>query len=123
MEEQHKTKGPASQVWQAGIICYDLLATTGPPMTADRKKRVNLEADINLEIDPGLILPKGIYPAIETQLPVSAFSGLTAWTAPEYSLVLNEEQIAEMGGDPTSHGITEEFDVTNFVLTHRLKLV
>jgi hypothetical protein len=92
-------------------------------MTADRKKRVNLEADGNLEIDPGLILPKGIYPGIETQLPVPAFSGLTAWTAPEYSLVLNEEQIAKMGGDPTSHGITEEFDVTDFVLTHRLKLV
>jgi len=43
---------------------------------------------------------------------------------PEYSLVLNEDQIAEMGGDPTSsHGITEEFDVTDFVLAHRLKLV
>jgi hypothetical protein len=31
-----------------------------------------------------------------------------------YSLVLNEEQIAEMGGDPASHGITEEFDVIRF---------
>jgi hypothetical protein len=92
-------------------------------MTVDRKKGVSLEAGSDLEIDPGLVLPKGIYPAIETQLPVSAFSGLTAWTAPEYSLVLNEEQIAEMGGDPASHGIIEEFDVTDFVLTHRLKLV
>jgi hypothetical protein len=92
-------------------------------MTADRKKLVNLEADSNLEIDPGLTLPKGIYPAIEIQLPVSAFSGLTAWTAPEYLIELDEAQIAEMGGDPTSHGITEEFDVTDFVLTHRLRLV
>jgi len=91
-------------------------------MTVDRKKRVSLEAGSDLEIDPGLILPKGVYSAIETQLPVSAFSGLTAWTAPEYLLVLNEEQIAEMGRDPTSHGITEEFDVTDFVLTHRLRL-
>jgi hypothetical protein len=77
-------------------------------MTVDRKKRVSLEAGSDLEIDPGLILPKGIYPAIETHLPIPAFSGLTAWTAPEYSIVLNEDQIAEMGGDPTSHGITEE---------------
>ena len=92
-------------------------------MTVDRKKQVSLEADSDLEIDPGLILPKGIYLAIETQLPVPAFSGLTAWTAPEYSLVLDEEQIAEMGGDPTSHGITEEFDVTDFVLAHWLRLV
>jgi hypothetical protein len=92
-------------------------------MTADRKKQVSVETESDLEIDPGLILPRGIYPAIETQLPFPAFSGLTAWTAPEYSLVLNEEQIAKMGGDPTSHGITEEFDVTDFVLTHRLKLI
>jgi hypothetical protein len=92
-------------------------------MAVDRKKRVSLEAGSDLEIDPGLVLPKGIYSAIETQSPVSAFSGSTAWTAPEYSLVLNEEQIAEMGGDPTSYGITEEFDVTDFVLTHRLKRV
>ena len=99
------------------------MPTRAPRMTVDRKKRVSLEAGSDLEIDPGLILPKGVYSAIETQLPVSAFSGLTAWTAPEYSLVLNEEQIAAMGGDPTSHGITEEFDVTDFVLTHRLKLV
>jgi len=53
-------------------------------MTVDRKKRVSLEAGSDLEIDPGLILPKGVYSAIETQLPVSAFSGLTAWTAPEW---------------------------------------
>jgi hypothetical protein len=69
-------------------------------MTADRKKQVSLETDSDLEIDPGLILPKGIYPAIETQLPVSAFSGLTAWTAPEYSLVLNEEQLLKWEGIP-----------------------
>jgi hypothetical protein len=37
---------------------------------------------------------------------------------------LNEDQITEMGGDPTSsHGITEKFDVTDFILAHRLKLV
>jgi hypothetical protein len=30
------------------------------------------------------VRPKGVYSAIETQLPVSAFSGLTAWTAPEW---------------------------------------
>jgi hypothetical protein len=66
-------------------------------MTADRKKQVSLETDSDLEIDPGLILPKGIYPAIETQLPVSAFSGLTA---PEYSLVLNEEQLLKWEGIP-----------------------
>jgi hypothetical protein len=47
-------------------------------MTADRKKQVSVEAESDLEIDPGLILPKGIYRAIETQLPVPAFSGLTA---------------------------------------------
>ena len=92
-------------------------------MIVERKRRVSLEACSDLEIDPGLILPKGIYSAIETQLPVSAFSGLIAWTAPEYSLMLNEEQIAGMGVDPTSYGISEEFDVTDFVLTHRLKLV
>jgi hypothetical protein len=40
------------------------------PMAADRKKQVSLETDSDLEIDPGLILPKGIYPAIETQLPI-----------------------------------------------------
>jgi hypothetical protein len=42
------------------------LATTGSRTTADRKKQVSLETESDLEIDPGLILPKGIYPAIVT---------------------------------------------------------
>jgi hypothetical protein len=44
-------------------------------MTTDRKKQVTLEAESDLEIDPGLILPRGIYQAIETQLPVPTFGG------------------------------------------------
>jgi hypothetical protein len=103
------------------MVCV-ALATTGIRMTKDRKKQVTLEADSDLEIDPGLILPKGIYPAIETTISVPTLSG-GAWTAPEYSLVLNEEQIAQMGGNAESHGISEEFDVTEFVLADRLKLV
>jgi hypothetical protein len=91
-------------------------------MTADRKKQVTVEAGADLEIAPGLVLPKGIYPAIETTIPVPTLS-VAAWTAPEYSLVLNEEQIAQMGGNAESYGISEEFDVTDFVLAHRLKLV
>lgn len=91
-------------------------------MAAARKKQVTVEAGADLEIAPGLVLPKGIYPAIETTTSVPTLSG-AAWTAPEYSLELNEGQITQMGGNAKSYGIREEFDVTGFVLSHRLKLV
>ena len=82
--------------------------------TRVQRRSVRLTAAAPVEIEPGIILPAGIYEGVEKRLGVPLMAGMS-WTPPEYHLELSEVQLVAMGAKPTPNMISTEYDLSKFV--------
>lgn len=87
--------------------------------TKVEKTAVRLQASNDVEIQPGVILPAGLYEGTRKRLGVHFMGGLS-WCAPEYLIELRASQLAEMGASVSGRTISIEFDVTKFVKANQI---
>ena len=78
-------------------------------------KAIMLEVTQAVELEPGVILPPGYYPATETRSGLGTISGDMTWAAPQYKLEFSAEELAKMGVKGAASQIFVRFDVTEFV--------
>jgi hypothetical protein len=91
-------------------------------MTEKRESKITLIAETPVEIDSGLKLPAGEYPAMRRQLGRKVLGGSTSWEDPEYWMDLSEADIRRFGGKPHSNLTSYQVDVTNFVRLGELRI-
>jgi hypothetical protein len=85
--------------------------------TQVKKIQVTLTAHAPVQLDSQVTLAAGSYPGTEKRLGVPVYAGRISWTNPEYSLVLTQAQLEEMGAPANQNFISTEYDVTKHVRT------
>lgn len=84
-------------------------------MSQVRTQQVRLRATDAVELEPGIVMPAGLYPGERKEIGVPMMGGKISWTPPEYSIVFTGEQLLSMGMKTTQNLVSIDWDVTTFV--------
>ncbi len=91
-------------------------------MAEPRLTKVYINAATPVEIEPGVTIRPGRYPATKQELAVPSFGGRTVWTDPEYLVELAEAQIIT-GSASNPAFVSTEYNVTKLVHEGQLTLM
>ena len=74
-----------------------------------------------IELEPGLILPPGVYTGTKTRTRVDSIGGVS-WTPSKYKLEFTADQLTSMGAQVKPNLIAKNIDVTKFVRLGKLRV-
>ena len=74
-----------------------------------------------IELEPGLILPRGVYTGTKTRTRVDSINGVS-WTPSKYKLEFTADQLTSMGAQVKPNLIAKNIDVTKFVRLGKLRV-
>jgi hypothetical protein len=77
-------------------------------------RQIILSAVNNIEIERGVVLPRGSYAGIEKQAGIELVDR-TRWREPEYKIEFTADQIDRIGESNTTNLLPLAYDVTQFV--------
>jgi hypothetical protein len=91
-------------------------------MTRARKSIVQLIAAAPVELEPGIVMKAGTYTGEMKQLGLPTMGGQISWTAPEYKIEFDAQQLSHMGMVNVGNLMSIEYDVTKFVRSGQIKV-
>ena len=77
-------------------------------------RAVMLEAKQAVELEPGVVLPPGYYPATEERAGLETIGGDVTWAEPRYKIEFSAKELAKLGVKGAASRIFVRYDVTNF---------
>ena len=75
-------------------------------------RAVMLEAKQAVELEPGVVVPPGYYPAIEERTGLETIGGDVTWTEPRYKIEFSAKELAKLGVKGAASRIFVRHDVT-----------
>jgi hypothetical protein len=84
-------------------------------------KTVRFEAARAIQLEPGLVLPRGVYTGTKTRTRVDSINGIS-WTPSKYKLEFTADQLTSMGAQVKPNLIAKNIDVTKFVRVGKLRV-
>ena len=74
-----------------------------------------------IELEPGLVLRRGVYTGTKTRTRVDSIDGVS-WTPSQYKLEFTADQLTSMGVQVKPNLIAKNIDVTKFVRLGKLRV-
>jgi hypothetical protein len=78
-------------------------------------RAVTLEAKQAVELEPGIVVPIGYYPAIEERSGLETIGGDVTWAEPRYKIEFSAKELVKLGVKGGASRIFVRYDVTAFV--------
>ena len=74
-------------------------------------KAVMLEAKQAVELEPGVVLPLGFYPATEVRHGLETIGGDVTWAEPHYKIEFSAKELAKIGVKGAASRVFVNYDV------------
>jgi hypothetical protein len=71
-----------------------------------------LEAKQAAELEPGVVVPPGYYPAIEERTGLETIGGDVTWAEPRYKIEFSAKELAKLGVKGATSQVFVRYDVT-----------
>jgi hypothetical protein len=83
-------------------------------------KAVMLDAKQAVELEPGVVVPPGYYPATEVRHGLETIGGDVTWAEPHYKIEFSAKELAKIGVKGAASRIFVKYDVTTRVRSGEL---
>jgi hypothetical protein len=84
-------------------------------------KKITFKVARAVELEPGLVLPPGLYTGTKTRTRVDSVGGVS-WTPSKYKLELTADQLTNLSAQIELNLISKNIDVTKFVRQGKLRV-
>jgi len=84
-------------------------------------KKVTFKVARAVELEPGLVLPPGLYTGTKTRTRVDSIGGVS-WTPSKYKLELSADQLTSSRVQTQLNLVSKNIDVTKFVRQGKLTI-
>ena len=89
------------------------------PMPQVQTKKVTFKVARAVELEPGLVLPPGLYTGTKTRTRVDSIGGVS-WTPSKYKIELSADQLTSSRFQTQLNLVSKNIDVTKFVRQGKL---
>jgi hypothetical protein len=89
------------------------------PMPQVQTKKVTFKVARAVELEPGLVLPPGLYTGTKTRTRIDSIGGVS-WTPSKYKIELSADQITSSRFQTQLNLVSKNIDVTKFVRQGKL---